>query len=182
MYDDRLAEPTETVAKNGTEVGEVIMRSVKSGYGYVNMPEEQAARFRDGWLYSGDLATWDEQEYVTILGRKDDMIITGGENVHPVQVEEVLSEHPLVADSIVVGLPDPRWGETVVAYVVPAGDGLTATECDKHCRTHPMLSDFKRPRAYRFVDSLPRTATGKKMHYKVRAEVATLSDADWQRP
>jgi acyl-coenzyme A synthetase/AMP-(fatty) acid ligase len=182
VYDDRLAEPTDTVAKDGAEVGEVIMRSVKSGYGYVNMPAEEAARFRDGWLYSGDLATWDDDEYVTILGRKDDMIITGGENVHPVQVEEVLNDHPEVADCAVVGKPDPRWGEIVVAYVVPVRPGLTAAECDKHCLAHPMLSDFKRPRAYRFVESLPRTATGKKMHYRVREEVAVLPEQAWQRP
>jgi acyl-coenzyme A synthetase/AMP-(fatty) acid ligase len=171
VYDDRLADPTDTVAKDGTETGEVIMRSVKSGYSYVNAAGEQAARFRDGWLYSGDLATWDAQEYVTIIGRKDDMIISGGENVHPVQVEEVLNEHPSVADAIVVGLPDERWGEVVVAYVVPAVPGLTAAECDKHCLAHPMLADFKRPRRYRFVDELPRTATGKKMHYVIRDEV-----------
>jgi acyl-coenzyme A synthetase/AMP-(fatty) acid ligase len=84
----------------------------------------------------------------------------------------VLNEHPLVADSIVVGVPDERWGQLVVAYVQPAADGLTAAECDRHCREHPMLADFKRPRAYRFVDELPRTATGKKMHYRIRAELA----------
>ncbi|GAA5198674.1 long-chain-fatty-acid--CoA ligase LcfB [Rugosimonospora acidiphila] len=172
VYEDRLADPADTVAKDGTETGEVIMRSVKSGYSYVNAAGEQAARFKDGWLYSGDLATWDAQEYVTIVGRKDDMIISGGENVHPVQVEEVLNEHPLVADSIVVGLTDERWGEVVVAYVVPAGAGLTAAECDKHCLAHPMLADFKRPRRYRFVDELPRTATGKKMHYRIRQRLA----------
>lgn len=172
VYDDRPTDPTDTVAKDGSETGEIIMRSVKSGYSYVNNDAEQAARFRDGWLYSGDLGTWDAQEFVTVVGRRDDMIISGGENVHPVQVEEVLNEHPLVADSIVVGVPDERWGQLVVAYVQPSADGLTAAECDRHCREHPMLADFKRPRAYRFVDELPRTATGKKMHYRIRAELA----------
>jgi len=165
------------VARDGTEIGEVIVRSVKSGYAYVNNPAEQAQRFRDGWLYTGDLATWDADEYVTIVGRKDDMIISGGENVHPAQVEEVLNEHPGIRDSAVVGLPDPRWGELVVAYVVRLDGGLTAAECDKHCQAHPMLAGFKRPRAYRFVDSLPVTATGKKMHYKVR-EMAIADDAE----
>ena len=123
----RTAPPTpdDLVAKDGTEVGEVIVRSVKSGYAYVNQPEEQAARFRDGWLYIGDLATWDADEYVTIVGRKDDMIISGGENVHPTQVESVLNEHPGVADSAVVGVPDERWGELVVAYVVRADPAST---------------------------------------------------------
>jgi len=177
IYDDHLADPADLVARDNTEIGEVIVRSVKSGYAYVNMPDA-GDRFHDGWLYSGDLATWDEDEYVTVVGRKDDMIISGGENVYPVQVEEVLNEHPLVADSIVVGLPDDRWGEVVVAYVQPAGPGLTAAECDKHCLAHPMLADFKRPRAYRFVDELPRTATGKKMHYRIRQEVRRSPTAE----
>jgi acyl-CoA synthetase (AMP-forming)/AMP-acid ligase II len=164
-------DPAETAPRDGSTVGEVVMRSVKSGYGYVHNPGEEAARFRDGWVFTGDLATWDAQSYVTIVGRKDDMIISGGENVHPVQVEEILNEHPQVTDSLVVGLPDERWGEIVVAYVVPAGPGLTAAECDKHCLAHPMLANYKRPRGYRFVDALPRTATGKKMHYRIRAEV-----------
>src|SRR5579875_2150768 len=178
VYEDRLADPGDLVPKDGATTGEVIMRSPKSGYAYVNNPAEEAARFRDGWVYTGDLGTWDADEYVTIGGRKDDMIISGGENVHPVQVEEALNEHPLVADSIVVGLPDERWGEIVVAYVVPAGEGLTAAECDRHCLAHPMLANFKRPRAYRFVTDLPRTATGKKMHYKIRSEVRAPGGAD----
>jgi acyl-CoA synthetase (AMP-forming)/AMP-acid ligase II len=184
VYDDHLAEPEDRAARDRTEVGEVIMRSVKSGYAYANMaPEDQARRFRAGWLYSGDLATWDDEGYITVVGRKDDMIISGGENVHPVQVEEVLNEHPLVTDSIVVGLPDERWGELVVAYVQPAGPGLTAADCDAHCKAHPMLADYKRPRLYRFVDALPRTATGKKMHYKIRAEVRDPAVAtQLQRP
>jgi acyl-coenzyme A synthetase/AMP-(fatty) acid ligase len=168
--------PGDLAAKDGSQIGEVIVRSVKSGYAYVNNPAEQEERFRDGWLYAGDLATWDRDEYVTIVGRKDDMIISGGENVHPVQVEEVLNSHPGVRDCAVVGLPDPRWGEVVVAYVVPVSDGLTAAECDKYCQEHPMLAGYKRPRAYRFVAELPVTATGKKMHYKVR-EMAIADDS-----
>jgi acyl-CoA synthetase (AMP-forming)/AMP-acid ligase II len=175
--EDGPAQPDELVARDGTEIGEVIVRSVKSGYAYLNNPAEQAQRFRDGWLYTGDLATWDSGEYVTIVGRKDDMIISGGENVHPTQVEEVLNELPGIRDSAVVGLPDPRWGELVVAYVVRSDSELTAAECDKHCQAHPMLAAFKRPRAYRFVDALPVTATGKKMHYKVR-ELAIADDAE----
>ena len=123
------------------------------------------------------------------------MLISGGENVHPVQVEEVLNEHPGVADSCVVGLPDERWGQLIVAYVVPVaaggsgngvapgeapagerGESLTVASLDDHCRNHPMLADYKRPRAYRLVDSLPMTATGKKMHFRV-AEMAEVDDA-----
>jgi acyl-CoA synthetase (AMP-forming)/AMP-acid ligase II len=176
LYEDRLAEPTDTVARNGSEVGEVAVRSVKAGYAYVNQPEEQAQRFRDGWLYIGDLASWDEEEYVTIVGRKDDMIISGGENVHPTQVEAVLAEHPGVRDAAVVGLRDARWGELVVAYVVPSDPTLSAAALEAHTHGHPMLAGYKRPRAYRFVDELPMTATGKKVHYQVR-EMAAADDA-----
>jgi acyl-CoA synthetase (AMP-forming)/AMP-acid ligase II len=170
IYEDRHADPDDHAAKDGAEVGEVAVRSVKSGYAYVNQPEEQAARFRDGWLYIGDLATWDEDEYVTIVGRKDDMIISGGENVHPTQVEAVLAEHPQVADAAVVGLPDERWGELVIAYVVARDGELDAAGCEAHCKGHPMLAGYKRPRAYRFVSELPMTATGKKMHYQLREQ------------
>ena len=183
IYEDRHADPTDHAAKDGTEVGEVVVRSVKAGYAYVNQPDEQAARFRDGWLYIGDLATWDEDEYVTIVGRKDDMIISGGENVHPTQVEAVLAEHPGIADAAVVGLPDERWGEIVVAYVVPAGDGLDAAACEAHCNGHPMLAAFKRPRAYRFVSELPMTATGKKLHYQLREQAKQdAAQGLFQRP
>ncbi|MGH2857381.1 MAG: class I adenylate-forming enzyme family protein [Solirubrobacteraceae bacterium] len=175
IYEDRQADPSDHAARDGSEVGEVVVRSVKAGYAYVNQPGEQEARFRDGWLYIGDLATWDDDEYVTIVGRKDDMIISGGENIHPVQVEAALEEHPGISAAGVIGLPDERWGELVVAYVV-AVDALDAGACDAHCRSHPMLADFKRPRAYRFVSELPMTATGKKLHYRLR-EQAVSDDA-----
>ena len=124
----------------------MIVRSVKSGYAYVNNNEEQGARFRDGWLYIGDLATWDADGYVTIVGRKDDMIITGGENVHPTQVEAVLNEHPKVTDSVVVGLPDERWGELVVAYVIPRRHASsTSAELERHTHDHPMLAALQAP-------------------------------------
>jgi acyl-CoA synthetase (AMP-forming)/AMP-acid ligase II len=183
IYEERHADPSDHVAKDGTEVGEVVVRSVKSGYAYVNQPEEQAERFRDGWLYIGDLATWDEDEFVTIVGRKDDMIISGGENVHPAQVEAVLCEHPQIADAAVVGLPDERWGELVVAYVVPGAEGLDASACEDHCSGHPMLAGYKRPRAYRFVSELPMTATGKKMHYQLREQAKQdAAQGLFQRP
>ena len=183
LHDGKPADPADTVPQDGATVGEVVMRSVKCGYAYVNSPGEQAARFRDGWVLTGDLATWDRRGYVTIVGRKDDMIISGGENIHPVQVEAVLNEHPMIADSLVVGLPDQRWGEIVIAYVVPAGPGLTAAKCDEHCRAHPMLANYKRPRGYRFVADLPRTATGKKMHYKVRDDVRASAGIEaFERP
>lgn len=169
LHPDRLAEPDETVAKDNESVGEVIVKSpAKCAYTYINKPEEAEKKFYKGWLYIGDLATWNEQEFVTIVGRKDDMIISGGENVHPVQVEEVLNEHPGVSGCVVVGIPDKKWGEIVTAYVIKGNASLTAKGMDEHCLNHPMLSKYKRPRLYKFVDELPMTATGKLIHYKVR--------------
>ncbi|MFJ3035511.1 class I adenylate-forming enzyme family protein [Curtobacterium pusillum] len=177
VYEDRLADPSDTVPKDGTEIGEFAVRTVKSGYSYRN-PGLEAEKFANGWFYPGDLATWDEHERVTIVGRKDDMIISGGENVHPVQVEAALQEHPGVADSIVVGVPDERWGEVVTAYVVrapgrlPEDDTAAAAALEEWTGTHPGLARYKRPRRYRFVTELPYNATGKKVHYVAKATAA----------
>ena len=177
VFEDRRAAPDELAAQDGVEAGELIMRSPKSGYSYVNLPGLEEEKFHDGWLYPGDMATWDADGYVTILGRKDDMIISGGENVHPVQVEAALADHPDVANAVVVGLPDERWGQRIVAYVVRRDGVVTVDELDAFCRGHDALADFKRPRAYRFVDEVPLTATGKKMHFKV-VEQAVRDDRD----
>lgn len=173
LFDDRPAHPHEIVAKDGEEVGEVIVRSPKCAGQYVGNPAEDAEKYHEGWLYIGDLATWDSGEYVTIVGRRDDMLLSGGEKVHPIGVEAALCEHPDVADALVVGVPDERWGQRVVAYVVPHDTAAppSAEDLDAHCRSHPMLSRYKRPRAYRDVESLPVSATGKKLHYKA-AETA----------
>jgi acyl-CoA synthetase (AMP-forming)/AMP-acid ligase II len=171
VFEGRRGRPDELVARDGREAGEVIMRSPKSGFAYVNLPDKDEEKFFEGWLYPGDIAVWDEDGFVTILGRKDDMIISGGENVHPAQVEEVLAGYPGVANSIVVGLPDAHWGQKVVAYVVSRDETITAAALDAHCKADESLANFKRPRAYRFVDELPMTATGKKMHFKM-AEAA----------
>jgi acyl-CoA synthetase (AMP-forming)/AMP-acid ligase II len=175
VYADRLADPDDLVARDGSEVGEVIVRSSKSGHGYMHNPKEQAKKFHDGWLYAGDLATWTDDEMITVIGRKDDMIISGGENVHPVQVEEVLAGHSDVADSIVTAMPHPEWGQLVVAYVKRRPGKLedaatAATELDAFAKSSVSLADFKRPRLYAFVDELPYTATGKKQHFKLKAQ------------
>ncbi|UFS60530.1 class I adenylate-forming enzyme family protein [Subtercola endophyticus] len=182
VYADRLATPDDLADKNTHEIGEVIMRTVKSGYAYRNNPKEEAEKFHDGWIYPGDLASWDENEIVTIIGRKDDMIISGGENVHPVQVEEVLAGHPDVADSIVVGLPDEQWGEVVVAYVQPReGRMLDRAEAAKSLedftRESVSLAGYKRPRRYTFVTELPYTATGKKQHFVLKKQAPADNEA-----
>lgn len=177
IFPDRLAYVDEVVSRDGKEIGEVAVRSPKSSMAYVGAASDASQRYRDGWLYIGDLATWDEAEFVTIVGRKDDMIISGGENVHPVQVEEALNSHPGIRDSMVVGVPNEKWGSLVVAYVVRSDPELTPVDLEVYCRDHPMLAGFKRPRAYRFVDSLPMTATGKKLHY-VATETAAKEYRD----
>ncbi|MBI5017483.1 MAG: AMP-binding protein [Deltaproteobacteria bacterium] len=172
IYPDRLAEADDYVARDNEEVGEIIVKpSAKCSYAYVNKPAEAKAKYYKGWLYIGDLGKWNEQEYVTVVGRKDDMLISGGENIQPPQVESALNEHPDVADSLVVGMPDAKWGQVVVAYVRPKNPSLSAKDLDEFLIQHPMLANFKRPRYYRFVDILPMTATGKKMHYKIRQQV-----------
>ncbi|WP_125611451.1 class I adenylate-forming enzyme family protein [Specibacter cremeus] len=177
LYPDHRADPDDLAARDNAEVGEVIMRSPKSGFSYFNLPAANEEKFVRGWLYPGDLATWDDDGFVTIVGRKDDMIISGGENVHPVQVEEVLGAHPAVRDSVVIGLPDEHWGQRVVAYVIRAGADVSADDLDKHCLASADLADFKRPQAYRFVTEVPMTATGKKMHFQL-AEQAVRDAAD----
>ncbi len=171
IYPDRRAEPHEHVAKDNREVGEIIVKApAKTTYSYHNNPGDCRRNFYKGWLYIGDLGTWDREEYVTVVGRKYDMIISSGENIHPVQVEAVINEHPKVKECIVVGVPDELRGEAVTAYVMKEDPCVTAKELSEHCNRHPMLARFKRPRYYRFVDELPYTATGKKMHYKVREQ------------
>lgn len=169
VYPDRKAEPDDFVAKDGTEVGEIIVKApAKTTYSYVNNPNESERVFYKGWIYIGDMGTWDDNEFVTVVGRKNDMIVSSGENIHPVQIEEILNQHPKVKESIVVGVPDELRGEAVVAYVIKADPELTARELNKYFSNHPMLASYKKPRFYRFIDELPYTATGKKKHFVVK--------------
>lgn len=172
VFHDRLAEPHEHVARDNQEVGEVIVRCPgKCTYSYFNNPEQSKKRYYKGWMYTGDLAVWDKDEYVSIVSRKDDMLISGGENVYPVQIEEALNENPKIHDSVVIGLSDQKWGQIIVAYVVKADPTLTAEELNTYCVEHPMLARYKRPRYYRFIEELPMTATGKKIHYRLARQV-----------
>ncbi|MCB6365399.1 AMP-binding protein [Intestinibacillus massiliensis] len=167
--EDGHAEPDELVAKDNEAVGEIIIKSpAKSAYCYFNNPEMTAQKFYKGYLYTGDLGTWDENEFITVAGRKDDMIVSAGENIYPTQIEAILNEHPKVTESGVIGIPDRLRGESVAAYIVASDDSLTAEELKEYCAHHPMLSSYKRPRSYQFVKELPHTATGKLMHYKLR--------------
>lgn len=169
VYDERRADPDEIVARDGQEVGEIIIKShAKSAYFYYNNEGETEKKFHNGFLYTSDLGTWDKNHFVTVVGRKDDMIISGGENIYPTQVEEVLNSHPKVLDSIVTATPDKTRGELVTAYIVRADESLTVAELEEFCKKSPMIANYKRPRYYRFISTIPMNATGKKLHYKMK--------------
>lgn len=149
------------------ETGEVCVRGPNVMKGYFNMAEATAETIRDGWLHSGDMGHFDEDGYLFITERKKDLIIRGGFNIYPRDVEEVVYGHPAVQDCGVVGVPDPALGEQVVAYVV-LRPGATAAEDEiaAYCREH--LATYKTPRFIRFVDALPRNAIGKVLKKDLR--------------
>jgi len=144
------------------EVGEVIVRLSDDAFqGYYNRPDATQRAIREGWYFTGDTGYLDEEGDLWLVGRVDDMIISGGENIHPVEVEEVLAEHPKVGDVAVAGLPDEVWGQVVTAFVVPRDASLTAEELDAFCLESKRLARFKRPRKYVFVREIPRSSAGK---------------------
>ena len=172
VHPDRFAEPDETVKQDNAEIGEVIIASsAKSGMHYMGNDELTGQRFHDGFFYTGDLAVWDKDSYVTIVTRKDDMIVSSGENIYPAQVESVLMEHPDVVEACVVGLPDKLRDQVTVAYVVPKDSSLTVKDLIHFVNNHQMLAAYKRPKFYRICDSLPHTPTGKLQRAVVREQV-----------
>lgn len=169
VYEDRKAEPDDLVSTDGTEVGEVIICSpAKSPYIYHDKPEETEKKYYKGFIYTNDLGTWDKNQFVTIVGRKDDMIISSGENIYPTEVEAVLNTHPKVKDCIVTSVPDKVRGQMVTAYIVRDDKSLTPDELDAFCKQSPDIANFKRPRYYRFTEQIPFNATGKKLHVKIK--------------
>lgn len=149
------------------EVGELCLRGPSIFVGYWNRPEATAEAIRDGWFHTGDLATVDADGYYRLVDRKKDMVITGGENVYPIEVEQVLYGHPEVAEVAVIGIPDDEWGEVVAAVVVTAG-GSTLTEDALRGWARERIARFKVPRRITFVDELPRNATGKILKRELR--------------
>ncbi len=171
VYEDRKAEPDELVATNNVEEGEVIIKCpAKTTYCYVDNEQATKEKFYKGWMYTGDIGTWDEKQYISIAGRKDDMIISKGENIYPARIEEVINLNPKVSECIVTGVPDSTRGESLAAYVIKADDSLTVAELLDFCAQSPNLSKYQVPRYYRFVTELPHTATGKKQHYLIKKQ------------
>jgi long-chain acyl-CoA synthetase len=148
------------------EIGEVCVRGAVVMSGYWGNPEASAKALRDGWLWTGDLGAFDEEGFLTLKDRSKDLIISGGSNIYPREVEEALLAHPGVAEVSVVGRPDPEWGEVVVAFVVAAGPAPTPAELDAHCLA--FIARFKRPKEYRFVDALPKNNYGKVLKTELR--------------
>ena len=150
------------------EVGELFSRSPFLFSGYWNRPEETAAAFKDGWVTVGDMAKRDAEGYLTIVGRKKEMIITGGVNVYPIEVEELLLTHPDISEAAVVGVPDPKWGEMVKAFVVlKPGASLAHAALASFCAAK--VAAYKVPKATEFMEALPRNLSGKVVKGELRA-------------
>ena len=171
VYEDRKAEPDDLVATDNVEEGEVIIKCpAKTTYCYVGNEQATKEKFYKGWMYTGDIGTWDEKQYISIAGRKDDMIISKGENIYPARIEEVINLNPKVSECIVTGVPDSTRGESLAAYVIKADESLTVAELLDFCAQSPNLSKYQVPRYYRFVTELPHTATGKKQHFVIKKQ------------
>jgi acyl-CoA synthetase (AMP-forming)/AMP-acid ligase II len=155
----RIIRPDGAEAATG-EVGEILIRSPGIMNGYWNNPTATSSTLRGGWMHTGDLGYLDADNFVFVVDRKKDMIISGGENIYSWEVEEALRSHPSVAEAAVIGVPDAEWGESVKAFVVRRyGERASAEELIKHCRS--LIASYKKPRTVDFVDALPRSFNGK---------------------
>lgn len=149
------------------ETGEFVLKGETIMKEYYRNPEETEKTFSDGWLLTGDLATIDEDGFITIVDRKKDMIISGGENVYSVEVEQVLNSHPQVLEAATIGIPDEKWGELVAAVIVTKpGETIDEEEVQQFCRKK--LAGYKIPRRFFYADALPRNASGKILKYALR--------------
>jgi long-chain acyl-CoA synthetase len=166
IVDVRVADADDSPLPPG-ETGEILVRGDSVMRGYWNDDEASAEALRGGWLHTGDMGTFDADGYLTLKDRSKDVIISGGTNIYPREVEEVLLAHPDVAEVSVIGKPDPDWGESVLAFVVPApGKTVTAEELDALCLAR--IARFKRPKEYRFLDALPKNNYGKVLKTALR--------------
>ncbi|MEB3021371.1 AMP-binding protein [[Mycobacterium] crassicus] len=160
LRDDGTPAPTG-------EIGEIVCRGEVVMAGYWNNADATAETLKDGWLFTGDKGSFDERGYLTLRDRSKDVVISGGSNIYPREVEEVLLDHPGVAEAAVVGTPDPEWGEIVVAFVV--GD-VAAADLDAHLLER--IARFKRPKRYEFIDALPKNSYGKVLKRELRARLS----------
>lgn len=152
------------------EIGEIVCRGDAVMSGYWRNPDATRATLHDGWLYTGDMGSFDAKGFLTLRDRSKDVVISGGSNIYPREVEEALLEHPGVAEACVVGTPDVEWGEVVVAFIVGTGDPADPAALDAHLLQR--IARFKRPKRYEFVDELPKNSYGKVLKRELRATVA----------
>jgi len=166
----RVLRDDNTDAAPG-EPGEIVIKGDQVLKGYWNNPKATEESFIDGWFRSGDVGRWDEEGYLYIVDRKKDMVLTGGENVYPREVEEVLYQHPAILEAAVLGTPDPKWGESVVAaLVLREGQTVTASEISLFCRER--IASYKKPKFVCYVPELPRNASGKVLKRELRERIA----------
>jgi long-chain acyl-CoA synthetase len=163
----RVADPADRPLATG-DAGEILVRGETVMAGYWRNEAASVEALRGGWLHTGDIGAFDERGYLTLKDRSKDLIISGGANIYPREVEDILLQHPAVADVAVIGMPDPEWGERVVAFVVARpGAAVTTGSLDRLCLER--IARFKRPREYRIVAKLPRNAYGKLVKAELRA-------------
>ncbi|MHB9097838.1 MAG: AMP-binding protein, partial [Syntrophales bacterium] len=149
------------------EVGELLVKGPNVSSGYYKLPEETAKTFRNGWLHTGDMAKMDKEGYLYIVERKKDLIIRGGFNIYPRDIEEILYQHPAIQDAVAIGVPAPVMGEEIKVYVVPK-EGMTVSveEILQYCQSH--LAKYKWPKFIEFTKSLPRNPMGKILRKELR--------------
>jgi acyl-CoA synthetase (AMP-forming)/AMP-acid ligase II len=172
---DRDVHPEDVVPPG--EIGQLVVRGPQMTSGYWNNPIESQRKLKHGWLYTGDLFSRDAQGFYHFHGRTDDMIVSGGENIYPREVEDVLYRCPGVKEAAVVGLPDPKWGSAVTAFIVRSDAALTAEAVDQYCRGCNDLAAFKRPRRVTFLDALPTNPSGKVLKRELVARYGTVEAA-----
>ena len=166
----RIVDENDNDVPAGAD-GEILVRGPNVMQGYWNAPAATATALRGGWYHSGDIGHVDVEGYLHVVARKYDLIISGGENIYPAEIENVLLEHPAIVEACVVGCPDERWGEAVVAAVV-LKPGVRLSAAEVMAMLDGRIARYKQPRAVRFMDSLPRTALGKVQREQLRAVVA----------
>jgi o-succinylbenzoate---CoA ligase len=148
------------------EAGEIVVKGPNVTPGYLNRPDVTAEKIADGWLHTGDIGCLDEDGFLYVLDRRSDLIISGGENIYPAEIESVLLSHPSVSDAGAVGVPDTEWGQVPAAFIVPAaGYAPTEEELRKFCLER--LAKYKVPRNFYFAKELPRNASNKLMRRKL---------------
>ena len=166
--DARIVDEKEQDVPTG-EVGELILRGPSIMKEYWNLPEETKETLKNGWLHTGDMASSDEEGFIFIADRKKDMIISGGENIYPAEIEEVLLSHPKISDVAVIGMPHDKWGEVPRAIVqITPGEKVTLEDVISYCQDR--IAKYKMPKRVDFMDELPRSATGKVLKKELRKQ------------